>query len=209
MRVFEAVGAGAVLASEPVPGLDQLLEPGHEYLPVGHMPVEDVADALGDPGCLDAIASAATDRWRSRHTYDHRVDELLSLIDELRGAPLVRQGSSLPAPSSALGTVIDADPEVQRIVTTSADLSEDLPDREIWPVDRARFGSGTYEAVAVDRHVQNPDRLVVAAWRYVYDGTGQLHDAVLRNHPRVTLSAHVVSGVTVHRYDLHPPSYRV
>lgn len=209
MRVFEAIGAGAVLACERVPGLDRLLPPDIAYLPTEDDAAGRITTLLSSPERLDQMASEATARWQARHTYDHRVDELLACVDEL-GSPT--PVSSTWAPPNGLAGIVDTDPEVQRIVTTVPELARRLPDREVWPLDPSRLAPGSYEALVVDRDLDVLDSAVAAAWRYVY-ATQAIADVVAVTveavHETVTRTRHETADGTVHRFDLHPPSYRV
>jgi hypothetical protein len=83
MRFFEAAGAGAVLVTDPVfgNGLEELFDEGAHYLVY-----EDeksllrlVGALLSDPDRCQAIGAAARQRALDRHTYAHRVQEIIAL----------------------------------------------------------------------------------------------------------------------------------
>ena len=127
MRVFEAVGAGALLVSEPAPGLDLLL--GDSFWPIGPngIDVGALGMALVD-GTAEARASEATGLTLDAHTYDHRVDLLMAF---LRGLEHHRDRS--PTPLSPVDRFLYDHPYGQRILD-GAGIVTDLS-REIWTGD--------------------------------------------------------------------------
>jgi spore maturation protein CgeB len=80
-RVFEAAGAGACLITDAWAGLELFLEPGTEVLVAQNG--EEVAahvDAL-DPTRAARIGAAARTRVLAQHTYAHRVEQLLNVLE--------------------------------------------------------------------------------------------------------------------------------
>jgi spore maturation protein CgeB len=79
-RLFEAAGAGACLITDAWDGIEDFLEPGSEVL-VAH-DGEDVARHLVavTPARAAAIGRAALARIESEHTYEHRAEQVESLL---------------------------------------------------------------------------------------------------------------------------------
>jgi spore maturation protein CgeB len=79
-RVFEAAGTGACIISDAWVGLDEFLEPGREVLIARDgREVAEHLDRLG-PEERRAIGEAARRRVLAKHTYAHRVDQLLEVL---------------------------------------------------------------------------------------------------------------------------------
>lgn len=81
-RVFEAAGAGACLITDAWEGIDMFLEPEKEIL-VAHNG-QEVAELLSDltPYKADRIGKAALKRVLSEHTYQHRAQTLIQVLQE-------------------------------------------------------------------------------------------------------------------------------
>jgi spore maturation protein CgeB len=79
-RVFEAAGAGACLITDAWEGIELFLEPGREVLVAGGG--DEVAALLADltPARAREIGAAALTRVRGEHTYEHRVQQVESLL---------------------------------------------------------------------------------------------------------------------------------
>ncbi|HUG08100.1 MAG TPA: glycosyltransferase [Acidimicrobiia bacterium] len=206
MRVFEAVGAGAVLLTDHVPGLDMIFQPEREYVTLTDHVVSDVTALLGDLDRAQVIATRATDRALNSHTYDHRVDLLMDIA-----AKTAKR--ELPAPPQAddLTRLITNDVEVQRILHDGvAELESRLPDREVWDLAarRDRLHPKSMDAVVItDSRPEDVESLIAAARRYVYiegDVSG-LDDYLATHHPRATKHRH--GRLT--RIDLMTEAYRV
>lgn len=80
-RVFEAAGAGACIITDAFAGVELFLEPGEEILVA-----EDggaVADILRslDPAAARRIGRNARARVLAEHTYRHRAEQLVSILD--------------------------------------------------------------------------------------------------------------------------------
>ncbi len=169
MRVLEALGAGALLVSDPAPGLDLLFTPGRHYLTAEDDLVDTVTKALRDRRSA-TIASAGFDYARRHHTYDHRVDELFAVLERLHraGRP------PLPPQKEGLAGLIDPEPDLQRIVEAGLpDLVEQLPDREVWPLHQVaeRLSPGTFQVAAIGADRPGDlERLITAATRLVVAG---------------------------------------
>lgn len=81
-RVFEAAGAGACLITDAWEGIAMFLEPEKEIL-VAHNG-QEVAELLSDltPYKADRIGKAALKRVLSEHTYQHRAQTLIQVLQE-------------------------------------------------------------------------------------------------------------------------------
>ena len=92
IRVFEALACGIPLISAPWDDIDDLFSPGCEYL-VAHDGAEmkrHMWKLLENPDLRAQLATAGLDAIATRHSCAHRVDELMSICQELRNsaAPL-------------------------------------------------------------------------------------------------------------------------
>jgi hypothetical protein len=209
MRVFEAVGSGALLLTEPAPGLPLLFSMGEHYQVLQGDPVAALRSILADPDRAAAIAAAAHRHALERHTYDHRVDELLEAL--LKIDPEPRPAPTRP--SHRLAALVDDDPEVQRLIAFPAEeLRRQLPDREVWSLEQAsrRLQPGSYDALVLG---SNPGpilrELLGVARRYVY-ANGAIGTEVREQLPDVHPQAEVrlLEGGLL-RADLLAESYRV
>lgn len=206
MRVFEAVGAGAALLTDPVPGLDILFDPANEYAGLSSDVVADVDRLVDELDSTQRMADRARDRAMGSHTYDHRVDELIEIA-----AGLSKRETS-PGPAvGELAALIERDVEVQRVIQHGADdLADQLPDREVWALsERAgRMAEGNMDAAVIaSGDAADMTGLLGSARRYIYAGetvTG-LEDYLAENHPEAV----VVDRGSLRRVDLMAESYRV
>jgi len=86
MRLFEATGMGALLATEAAPNLGELFVPGEEV--VAYRDAADLVALLrryrADPGAARAIAAAGQRRTLAEHTYRHRMQQLIAILEEHR-----------------------------------------------------------------------------------------------------------------------------
>lgn len=156
MRVFEAIGAGALLVTEPLPGTEVLLEPTH-WESLGTDVLAQVR-ALADDPHTAVRARAALEHARGRHTYDHRVDELLTVATATE-----RLGpAGFPAPTG-VSAVVDRDVEVGTVAALAVDI--DLPDRAVATGDdaRARLARGRFDTVVLGPGATAEDRRLAAA----------------------------------------------
>jgi hypothetical protein len=204
MRVFEAIGAGALLVTDPAPGLDLILAGHYETLEEAD-PAAQVADLLSRPDTA-LRAEAALEFVLTRHTYDHRIDELLSVLGDVRPDVAPREKRR---PEGLAGRV---DIDVQRLLVWKApDVIAALPDRECWDAETAgeKLLPGNFEAVVLGRDPgPDADRLLAAARRFVYAAV-PAHRTVaawLREH-RPDAGVDVAEDVL--RADLHAPAYRL
>ena len=206
MRVFESIGSGALLATTPTPGLDQLLTPGIDYLEIN---VETAGTTIGSVlsrGDGAEVAARGHAAAAGRHLYDHRVDELLDI------AGATKHGGSLALPpigDSSFARSLDALVEVGTVAAIGIPgLGGELPLRTVWSDPSP--GDRTYDAVVIGT-VQHIDEAALAdAVRYiVFEDGSEPGDGIRRwvssHHAGATESA---SGgiVTV---DLGTPGYRL
>jgi hypothetical protein len=88
MRYFEAMGSGAVLLTDAAigSGVEELFEPGRHF--VQYRDEQDLesqfAALLGDPERRAAIGAAAQAIVLERHTYDHRVADIVARMHAAR-----------------------------------------------------------------------------------------------------------------------------
>ena len=83
MRLFEATGSGALLATEAADNLAELFEPGHEVLAyddVGDL-VEQVRHHLADDDARRAVAAAGQRRTLRDHGYAQRMETLAAMLE--------------------------------------------------------------------------------------------------------------------------------
>jgi hypothetical protein len=204
MRVFEALGCGAVLVAEDLPGTDVLLSPGKHYVPLGEEPVAQVRSILADPQSA-SIAAAGRQRALDHHTYDHRVDELLAIAAQTEPGALPEYGVA----ADPLAAAIDLDVDVQALAVFGTEL--DLPDRAVraGADAAARLEHGKTDAVVFgDGEIPDPDFAVAGARRYVYatgSGAKRVLPALERSHPE----ADIAWVGNVMRVDLRAPGYRM
>jgi spore maturation protein CgeB len=88
IRPFEAMACGIPLVCSPWEDAEGLFRPGRDYL-VAHSS-EEMREAmravLDEPGLAEELRASGLETIRTRHTCAHRVDELLAIDAELRGA---------------------------------------------------------------------------------------------------------------------------
>ena len=83
--MFEALACGIPLVSAPWSDAEGLFRPGRDYL-LARTEDEMVAQlraVLEDDGLAQALRDSGLERILARHTCAHRVDELLTIADEL------------------------------------------------------------------------------------------------------------------------------
>ncbi len=201
MRILEAVGAGALLVTQPIPGLDQILIPDKHFVHLETDFVDQFLTLLSDPAQIQVMVDQARSHVAGAHLYDHRVDELLA---GLRSAEKVPARPSAPE-DDPLAKLIDNDVEVQRVLAAPG-TDVILPGREVWQ-DVPDPVVGSYEAVAF-RDGTPSEAILAAARRYLY---GQAPDRpaldsfLSHYHPQAEISE---AGPLI-RIDLKAASYRV
>jgi spore maturation protein CgeB len=85
IRVFEALACGIPLICSPWTDGENLFRPGQDYLVArnGTEMKEKLRDVLHDPKLAASLAESGVAQIRARHTCAHRVDELLSIYNQL------------------------------------------------------------------------------------------------------------------------------
>jgi spore maturation protein CgeB len=86
IRPFEALACGIPLLSAPWQDAEQLFEAGKDYLTAanGAEMQEKMQQLLADETLRNRLASHGLQTIRSRHSCRHRVDELLTIVVELK-----------------------------------------------------------------------------------------------------------------------------
>ncbi len=202
MRVFEAIGSGAYLLTDPAPGLE-LFAPSTGYSILSDDAARQVGRLVDDPETAERAAST-TSRFRSAHTYDHRVDELFAVLDRTE---VDRTASRPVGPDSPI------DIDVQRIAAWRKPDAAfgDVRDREIWDVSERKgdLAPNSFEAVLVGGDAGVPlDRILPAARRFIYatpTHTEAVAEWVRAHHPAASLT----TDAGILRVDLHAEAYRI
>jgi spore maturation protein CgeB len=90
IRVFEALACGLPLVSLPWRDVEGLFTPGLDYL-IATTPSDmavQLRALLADEELRTAVAAHGLDTIRRRHTCAHRVDELLTIVDQIADASI-------------------------------------------------------------------------------------------------------------------------
>ncbi len=196
MRVFEAIGSGAGLLTEYSPGLDLLFTPQEHFRRLRpEAVVEDVAAMLSDPATSD-MADAAHRHALERHTYDHRVDELLAIASGTKLA----DAWTPEKPSSDLAEALAGDVDVSSVAAHGLpDLARQLPLHAVWTDPEP--GTRSYDAVAFGSEWHGPvEAARDDAVRFIYIEPGTPMPPELLPFPTDT---------ELTRVDLKAPGYRV
>ncbi len=157
MRYFEAMGAGAVLLTDPVVGggAEELFEAGRHYL-VYRSEDEFIAQmksVLASPEVVRAIGTAARREIEARHTYDHRVQALVAALAGVR-----KQVRPHPADYFAAFTVLNM---VSPALRAAGDTLAETGARTRWrPVNRT-LGATLHAAAACGATLSR----IRSAWR--------------------------------------------
>lgn len=207
MRVFEAVGAGAVLLTDDLPGTDLIFQPGRHYAVLGDDVAAQTKGLLGDLDAMQAMADSALAHARGHHMYDHRVDELFEIARSTGKRPLPDRPRLSP-----VAALIDRDVEVQRVAQVGLPgLADELNDRQVFDAGRLepeRLAPEKMETVAIQADdVSGMAGLLRAARRYLYfvgEPSG-LAEYLHSEQPQAVTAR--LDGLT--RVDLMAESYRV
>jgi spore maturation protein CgeB len=89
IRPFEAMACGIPLICSPWDDAEGLFRPGQDYLVAenGDEMRDTMEAVLTDPELASRLRANGLETVRGRHTCAHRVDELLAIDADLRGAP--------------------------------------------------------------------------------------------------------------------------
>jgi spore maturation protein CgeB len=92
IRVFEALACGIPLVSAPWNDCEHLFRVGEDFLMVrnGAEMTRAMRELQSDPELRAALARSGLQTVRERHTCAHRVDELLSIVEQMR-APVIER----------------------------------------------------------------------------------------------------------------------
>lgn len=84
LRLFEATGVGTLLLTDYKINLAEMFEPGREVVQYRNVDecVELARYYMEHEGERRAIASAGQDRTLAEHTYNHRMQEMVSIVSE-------------------------------------------------------------------------------------------------------------------------------
>jgi spore maturation protein CgeB len=88
IRPFEALACGIPLISAPWDDAEGLFRAGEDYLIArnGHEMRAHMQDVLADRDLAASLRRNGLETIAARHTCAHRVDELMAICSELRGA---------------------------------------------------------------------------------------------------------------------------
>lgn len=184
MRVLEAIGAGSLLVTQPVPGLDQILEPAEHFIQMEDDFIPQFQQLLANHDKIQEIALSARRHVMGQHLYDHRVDELLMGLDATSKTPPRATNTE----ADPLVTLIDDDVDVQRLLVAPGTELE-TPGRELW-IDIENPSPAKYDAVVFRGKVPS-ENLLAGARRFIYADTHNRADldlfvASLPGKPEVT-----------------------
>jgi hypothetical protein len=209
MRVFEAIGAGALLVTDEIPGTDCLFEVDEHYKILEEPIVDQISGLMADPQSA-LVAEAATEFARGRHDYDHRIDELVDIVASIDpyASPMYADSREL----SKIAQVIDADAQVRSVAAYGLDdLVEQLPWREVWVEGEREKGRGPkyFDAAAVGAAWDgDASKVVGAARRFIYL-TSEHRDEILGILRGLDMEIVIEDHGPVTRIDLLAEGYRV
>lgn len=206
MRIFEAIGAGAYVLTDPAPGLELLFDPDRHYAMIEDDVAAQATRLVADPATA-ARAAAAHDFAMTHHTYDHRIDDLMTIAATTEATPR----PALPTGSGFVAAVM-ADPDVQEIAAFgSPDLVDALPTHVVWdgPTLLASHSQRRMDGVVVAAG-QEPvlTQAIRRAKRFVYADPNlgdQAWNLASASHPQ----AHRTELHGIVRIDLAADSYRL
>jgi spore maturation protein CgeB len=95
IRPFEALACGIPLVCSPWEDAERLFRPGEDYLVArdGAEMREAMRAILDDAALAERLRASGLETIRARHTCAHRVDELLAIDSELRGAAALEEAA--------------------------------------------------------------------------------------------------------------------
>lgn len=159
MRVFEATGAGALLVTDPAPGLDLISGGNHREIGTEGLDAPALRAALTD-GSGEALARAAHRLTQDRHTYDHRVDLLFRFIETIE-----HEERPVAADPSPVGRFLASHPYGQRLLDLTGEV--EASDREVWHLEDLSDEpkAGSFDTVVMDR--ESPPERALTGRRFV------------------------------------------
>ena len=206
MRIFEAIGAGAFVLTDPAPGLELLFDPNRHY-EIIEDDIAAQASRLVTATETAQRAAAAHDYAMTHHTYDHRIDDLMTIA----AATKPRSTPSAGVTEGIVG-IVWGDPDVQEIAAFGEpDLAAALPTHVVWdgPTLLASHPQRMVDAVVIGAdHELDLAPAIRRARRFVYAAAALGDQAwarasALHPHARRTEPGDVV------RIDLGADSYRL
>ena len=166
MRVMEAVGSGALLLSDPAPGLDSLFATGTHFLEI-ETDFEGQLRRIIDDSATERIAKSGHRHGLDHHTYDQRARRAIAIATSTTRR-------LHPAPErSQLEYVLDQDPDVETIAGISDPAQ--LVDHVIDERDVAQIPKADVDAVFVT-HVDELAAAISAARLFVYGPAEVIRD---------------------------------
>jgi hypothetical protein len=177
MRVFEAIGAGALLVTDRAPGLEELFEGGYVTIDEGGLDTGRLVQLL-ETSEAEAMARTTHQEAMRAHTYDHRVDLLMRFTDGLTAtATAGSTGSDDP-----VEVFLARHPYCQRVLDVTGRIVE--AGREVWrPNDLTDEPKpGSYDLVALSGRsrpaLARAPRRYVIGWGVDVDRLGLTYRSV-------------------------------
>jgi spore maturation protein CgeB len=101
IRPFEALACGIPLVCAPWQDTEQLFRAGQDLLIAknGYEMESHLRAVISDPALAQSLSASGLETIRTRHTCGHRVDELLSIYQEIGPAPIEKE---MPACAATL-----------------------------------------------------------------------------------------------------------
>ena len=203
MRVFEAIGAGAALATEPAPGLASLFDEGIDYAVLKGTGADEVRSLLDDPSLADRAGDARA-RAMSQHTYDERARRILRIAADLAIGDRGRDRD--PSRPSGVAAIVDRDVEVQSIVI-DGDIGEglDLLDRDVRMISGGPYRPRSFDAAVIGMGATADTLDLAREYAYVSSAATELVEEARRR--LAAWDASLIDGWW--RFDARGGSYRV
>lgn len=183
MRIFEAFGAGAALATELAPGLESMFTPGEDFAVLTTEGAQEILTLLANPE-VEAMADRGHTKAMARHTYDDRARTVAAIASSI-GLRVPSRSTDGPGRIPALVASVRSDVDVQTILVAGEVGSfgvGDVPgleDRDIrFLIPGADVRDASYDAVVVGD--EGDAGAVTAARYYVYvaSANSELVDSV-------------------------------
>ncbi|MEA2022740.1 MAG: glycosyltransferase [Actinomycetota bacterium] len=201
MRVFEATGSGAALATDPAPGLEMLFERGSEFItldtsdPVRSLPADDRTAQ---------IAAAGRERALGVHTYDHRVDELLAILGTTGGG-----SDAVLVSAEPLRAAVERFAEIDTIACSDEGSGAfSASSYVVWSHRDVQERHLTVDAVVCDAPEEPTDGLLRRAHRFVFCSASSASTVrTMLDADERSFSETVHDGV--HVFDFEMPGYVV
>ena len=210
MRIFEAFGAGAALATEPAPGLQSMFTPGEDFAVLHSEDAEEIVGLMAS-GDLAQMASRAHTKALADHTYDQRARSVVAIAGSVRETATGVAPRHEGAESPVVACIAD-DVDVQSILVAGtvegwmSEAARHLADRDIRMAEETSdIRDRSFDAVVLGSGA-DPE-VVEAARSYVY-----VQDAGTEGERRVApllADWHRTDRAGVTRFDARTGGYRV